>query len=162
MWQSIASVWFLVVFVFWAIKGLVFMSQWNILQSGRARFASSLRALCSWHVDPPELLNLADSSPMHGRNVALVAAMNTPITFCNANYVQKKWVLNIMTAELSINTIKYAVILSYSPVGGVDSSGGNGKTTMSRGWVNCLSLWHFCRNSESLGQNSGVSCYNSD
>ena len=54
------------------------------------RFASSFHALHSRHVDPPELLHLADSSPMHGRNVALVAAMNTPTTFCNVNYAQKK------------------------------------------------------------------------
>ena len=54
------------------------------------RFASSLPALCGRHVDPAELLHLADSSLMHGRNVALVAAMNTPKTFCNVNYVQKK------------------------------------------------------------------------
>ena len=40
------------------------------------RFASSLHALCSRHVDLPKLLHLADSSPMHGRNVVLVAAMN--------------------------------------------------------------------------------------
>ena len=54
------------------------------------RFASSFHALCSRHVDPPKMLHLADSSPMHGRNVALVAAMNTPTTFCDVNYVQKK------------------------------------------------------------------------
>ena len=41
--------------------------------------------------------------------------------------------------------------------------GGNGKTQMTSGnWVNCLSLWHFGSNSVSLGQNSGMSCYNSD
>ena len=45
------------------------------------RFASSFHALCSRHFDPPELLHLADSCPMDGRNVALVAAMNTPTTF---------------------------------------------------------------------------------
>ena len=73
-------------------------------------FASSLHTLCSRHVDPPELLHLADSSSMHGRNVALVAATNSPTTFCNVNYVWTKWVLNIMTAELSINKIKSAVI----------------------------------------------------
>ena len=73
------------------------------------RFASSSHALCSCHVDPPALLHLADSSHMHGRNVALVAAMNTP-TFCNVNYAQKKWVLNTMTDELTINVIKSPVI----------------------------------------------------
>ena len=30
------------------------------------RLASSFNALCSRHVDPPELLHLADSSSMHG------------------------------------------------------------------------------------------------
>ena len=73
------------------------------------RSASIFLALCCHHVDPPELLHLAVSSPMHGRNVALVAAMNTPTTFCNVNYVQKNGVLNIMTDELSINGIKSAV-----------------------------------------------------
>ena len=54
------------------------------------RFASSVLALCSRHVDPPGLMHLAASSSMHGRNIALVAAMNTPTTFGNVNYVQKK------------------------------------------------------------------------
>ena len=43
-------------------------------------FAISFHTLCSRHIDPPELLHLADSSPMHGRNVALVAAMNSTTT----------------------------------------------------------------------------------
>ena len=79
------------------------------------RFSSSFQALCSHHADPPELLHLADSSPMHGRNIALVAAMNKPTTFCNVSYVQKKWVLNKMTDELSINKICWNS--SYSPGG---------------------------------------------
>ena len=54
------------------------------------RFSCSCFALCSRHVDPPELLHLADSNPMHGRNVTLVAVMNSPTTFWNVNYVQKK------------------------------------------------------------------------
>ena len=74
------------------------------------KFASSLHALCSRYVDPPELLHLADSSPMHERNVALVVAMNTPTAFCNVNYMQKKRLLNIMTPEFSINKIQSAVI----------------------------------------------------
>ena len=82
------------------------------------RFASSFHTLCSRHIDPPELLHLADSSPMHRRNVALVAVMNTPTTFCNVNYVQKKWVLNIMTDELSMNENKFCCNLSYSPLRG--------------------------------------------
>ena len=45
------------------------------------RFASSFHVLCCRHVDPSELLYLADSSPLHGRNIALVAAMNTPTVF---------------------------------------------------------------------------------
>ena len=73
-------------------------------------FANSLHTICSRHVDPPELLHLADSLPMHGRNVALVAAMNSPATFWNVNYVWTKLMLNIMTAELSINKIKSDVI----------------------------------------------------
>ena len=48
-------------------------------------FASRLHTLCSRHVDPPE--HLADSSPMHGGNVVLVAAMNSPTTFCYVDYV---------------------------------------------------------------------------
>ena len=59
----------------------------GMLSEVDVRFASILHALCSRHVDPPELLHLAGSSPMHGRNVALVAPTNTPITFCNVNYV---------------------------------------------------------------------------
>ena len=74
------------------------------------RFVSNFQVLCSHHVDPPALQHLADSSPMHGRNVALAATMNPPTTFCNVNYVQKKLVLNIMTDESSINKIKSTVI----------------------------------------------------
>ena len=81
----------------------------RMFSEGDGRFAGSYHALCSRHVDPPELLHLAHSSPMHGRNVALVAAMNTP-TFCNVNYVQKKWVLNIITDKLPINITKSFVI----------------------------------------------------
>ena len=113
------------------------------------RFAGSFHALCSRHADPPELPHLADRSPMHGRNVALVAAMNTPTTFCNINYVQKKWVLNIMTDKIINKWNEICCNLSYRR--GV-SFGGNGKTKMaSRSWVNCLSLWHFGNNSVSLG-----------
>ena len=132
--------------------------------SGReidVRFASDIHAFCSRHVDPPELLHLADSSTMHRRNEALVATMNTLTLFCNVNDVQK-WVLNIMTAELSMNKIKICYNLSPFPREDVPS-GQNSKTKMaSRNWVNCLSLWHFCSNSVSFGQNSGTSCYNSD
>ena len=69
-----------------------------------------LQVTRSCHVDPPELLHLANNKPMHGRSVALMAALNTPTTFCNVNYVQKKSVLNIMIAQLSMNKIKSAVI----------------------------------------------------
>ena len=125
------------------------------------RFASTFHALCSRHVDPPELLHLADSSPMHRRNVALVAAMNTPTTFCNVNYVQNKWVINIMTDELSINKIKSALIQA-SPRRGCNPWWERQTKMASQSWVNCLSLWHFGSNSVSLGQNSGVSCHNPD
>ena len=71
-------------------RGLRFHFLRGIFSEVDVIFASSFLALCSRHVDPPELLHLPDSSPKHGRNVALVAAMNTPTTFCNVNYVQKK------------------------------------------------------------------------
>ena len=87
--------------LFWAI-GASFSFPRGMFSEVDVGFASSLHTLCSRHVDPPELLHLADSSPMHGRNVALVAAMNSPTTYCNVNYVWTKWALNIMSAELSI------------------------------------------------------------
>ena len=69
----------------------------GMLDEVDVRFASSSHALCRRHLDPPELPpELAASSLLRGRNVALVAAMNTPTTFCNVNCVQKKYVLNIM------------------------------------------------------------------
>ena len=91
-------------------RGPRFHFPWGMFSEVDVRFASSFHALCSCHVDPPELLHLADSNPMHGRNVALVAVINTPTTFYNVNYVEKKWVLNIITDELSINEMKSAVI----------------------------------------------------
>ena len=99
-------------FDFWSswCRGFRFHFTRGMFSEVDVRFASSFHALCSRHVDPQELLHLADSSPMHGRNVVPVAANNTPTTFCNVNYVQKKWVLNKMTDELSINKIKSDVI----------------------------------------------------
>ena len=109
----------------WAIDGLSFISQGNVQRSGRE---SSFHALNSRHIDPPKLLHLSNSSPMHGRSVALVAVMNTPTTFCNVNHMQKKeyyhdnWIINEWN--------KICCNLSYSPRGNVPS-GGNGKTRMA-------------------------------
>ena len=58
-------------------RGPRFHFPWGMFSEVDVRFASSFHALCSRHVDLPQLLHLADSSTMHGRNVALVAVMNT-------------------------------------------------------------------------------------
>ena len=101
VWQFIAAVWICGRRDVLSYRGPRFHFPVGMFSEVDVRFASSLQ---------PELLHLANSSPMHGRNVALVAAMNSTTTFCILNYVRTKWVLNIMTAELSMNKIKSDVI----------------------------------------------------
>ena len=109
--QFVALVWFLVVVMFWAIEGLVSISPGECLAKW---MWDSL--VVSTHFAVTMLIRQSSAScwqqshAWHGGNVALVAAMNTPTTFCNVNFVPKKWELNKMSDELSINKMKYAVI----------------------------------------------------
>ena len=65
-------------------------------------FTSTLHEICSSHFDPPEVLRLAEISPMNGGNVALMVVMNTRTSFYDMNYVQKQWALYIIRTELPI------------------------------------------------------------
>ena len=107
-WEFIA-VWFLVVVMFWATEGLISFPR-GMFSEVDLRFASSLHALFGHHVDPPELPpKIADSRSLHGRNVAIAAAMNTPTAFNDVKYMQGKRVLNILTNKL--------LEFNYSPEG---------------------------------------------
>ena len=55
-------------------RGLRFHFPRGMFSEVDVKYASSFHTLSSRHVDLPELLHLADSSPMHRRNVALVTA----------------------------------------------------------------------------------------